>query len=127
MVMVPVQIGRGTTTPDVMIPRRSADETMKPLVLGLLCAWVLVIDVTSVLAQETYCSRWNRAAGKPELQRYAMSENVKKLDGTRVSHACLLRQIDALVRWANRMCSDGRLDQEAFAHVFVDEARKRCP
>jgi hypothetical protein len=56
-----------------------------------------------------------------------MGENVKKLDGRKVDQSCLLRQVDALVRWANRTCSDGMLDEETFGRAFITEARKRCP
>lgn len=106
-----------------------AEEGFMPIIRRVLLVFLTVAPLTpaATSAQGTYCSRWNRAAGNPDLQRYAMRENVQKLDGSKVSHACLLGQLDSLVRWTNRVCSDGKLDQEAFAHAFVSEARKRCP
>lgn len=88
------------------------------------------IVVARAPAAIDYCAKWRSTTKEgADFQRVAMGENLRLMDGAKIDQRCLGRQVEPLVRWANRTCSveSITIDQQMFAGLLVSEARKRCP
>lgn len=97
------------------------------LFLSRLVVLVLALGSVKDAAARDFCTNWRSTSDEPMVHKVAMLENIKQLDGSKVDKACLVGQVDALVRWANRLCGSRSMEEKDFAFAFVRETRSRCP
>lgn len=75
---------------------------------------------------ENFCRRWN-ATDDLQVKRGGMLRTLQRFGSDRIDQRCVRRRLDAFVRWTNRTCAAGGVDNDTFALELYREALKLCP